>query len=166
MNDALLYTIACEYSLALGHEVFHGIYIKINKFERTWNKFIEINWKRIVLIFFFSEEYFSTYFILLFLFDHFNIYTKPEIFRARVGSGNIGQDRSKFSNIRIFSGSQKYSIARFIFLWYTMYYLCNFIIIRNLYNLSLYCIHTMYKRDQRKMNNKLSELIDKICQIK
>lgn len=47
-----------------------------------------------------------------------------------------------------------------------MYCLCNFIIIRNLYNLLLYCMHTMYKRDQRKMNNKLSELIDKICQIK
>lgn len=31
--------------------------------------------------------------------------------------------------------------------------------IRNLYNLLLYCVRTMYKKDQRKMNNKLSELI-------
>lgn len=35
--------------------------------------------------------------------------------------------------------------------------------IRNLYNLLLYCVHTMYKKDQRKINNKLSELMsDKI----
>lgn len=160
MNDALLYTIACEYSLALGHEVFHGIYIKINKFERTWNKFIEINWKRIVLIFFFSEEYFSTYFIF---FNYF--FSIILIFIRNQRYFGLGSDREISGKIgassRIYVSFQDLKNIRLhvIFLWYTIYYLCNFIIIRNLYNLLLYCIHTMYKRDQRKMNNKLSELI-------